>query len=150
MKLLIQRVQNAQIHIEDQLYSSIGRGLLVFLGIHKNDGGSQIGWCVKKLIHLRIFSDEQDKMNLSVKDIKGEILLVSQFTLYANCKNGRRPDYLDAAPPSTAIPLYEQFIAELKKEALPVKTGKFGANMQVSLINDGPVTLIIDSSMGSF
>ncbi|MBA2368335.1 MAG: D-tyrosyl-tRNA(Tyr) deacylase [Candidatus Protochlamydia sp.] len=145
MKLLIQRVQNAQIRIEDQLHSSIGRGLLVFLGFHKNDAVSQIGECVKKLVHLRIFSDEQNKMNLSVKDVSGEILLVSQFTLYANCKNGRRPDYMDAAPPLTAIPLYEEFIVKLKQEAVPVKTGKFGANMQVSLINDGPVTIIIDT-----
>ena len=145
MKLLIQRVKNAQVHIDEQLYSSIGNGMLVFLGIHKNDGINQIGWCVQKLVHLRIFSDQKNKMNLNVKDINGEIMLVSQFTLYANCSKGRRPDYLDAAAPSTAIPLYEEFMVQLKKEIGIVRSGKFGANMQISLINDGPVTLLIDS-----
>lgn len=145
MRLVIQRVREASVTIEENLYSAIGLGLLVFLGIHHDDGLPQIKWLIHKLIHLRIFSDEQGKMNRSLKEIEGEVLVVSQFTLYGNCLNGRRPDFIQAAPPALAQELYQQFIEHLRREIPVVKTGEFGANMQVALVNDGPVTLLIDS-----
>ncbi len=145
MRLVIQRATSAAVHIQQQLYSAIGPGLVVLLGIHKDDGLEQVKWCVNKLVHLRLFSDAQGKMNVNIKEKGGSILIVSQFTLYGNCLSGRRPDFLQAAPPPIALPLYQQFIEELKKEVQIVETGEFGADMQVSLINDGPVTLIIDS-----
>lgn len=146
MRLLIQRVQEAQVSIQKQLYSQIGPGLLVLLGIHKEDNDSQIKWLVNKLVHLRIFGDEEGKMNRSVKDIGGQILLVSQFTLYGNCLNGRRPDFIQAAPPPIAQPLYQQFIEQLNLEMnQPIQTGLFGAEMQISLVNDGPVTFLLES-----
>lgn len=144
MRLLIQRVQKAQLFIQKQLYSEIGPGLLVLLGIHKEDDASQIKWLVNKLVHLRIFSDEQGKMNRSVKEIDGQILVVSQFTLYANCLNGRRPDFIQAAPPAIAEPLYQQFVEQLNQEMGNIQTGVFGAEMQIALINDGPVTLLME------
>lgn len=144
MRLLVQRVQEARVFIQKEPYSEIGPGLFVLLGIHKEDDSSQIKWLVNKLVHLRIFSDEEGKMNRSVKDIKGEILLVSQFTLYGNCLKGRRPDFIQAAPPSIAKPLYQQFIAQLSQEIGKIQTGVFGAEMQIALINDGPVTLLIE------
>ncbi len=145
MRLVIQRVREASVTIEEKLYSAIGPGLLVLLGIHHDDGLPQIKWLIQKLVHLRIFSDEQGKMNRSVKDIEGEILVVSQFTLYGNCLNGRRPDFIQAAPPALAQALYQQFIEQLRQEIRVVKTGEFGAYMQVALVNDGPVTLLIES-----
>lgn len=144
MRLMIQRVKEAQVTIQGAVHSRIGPGLLVFLGIHKNDSAEVIGWLVNKLVNLRIFGDEQDKMNLSVKDIKGEILVVSQFTLYGNCQNGRRPDFIESAPPSIAEALYDTFVGEIKKEMGKVGTGQFREYMQVSLINDGPVTFMIE------
>ena len=148
MRLLIQRVQEAQVFIQKQLYSEIGPGLLVLLGIHKEDDASQIKWLVNKLIHLRIFSDEEGKMNRSLKEIGGQILIVSQFTLYGNCLNGRRPDFIQAAPPAIAQLLYQQFIEHLSQEIGTVRTGVFGAEMQISLINDGPVTFFIEPENG--
>jgi D-tyrosyl-tRNA(Tyr) deacylase len=145
MKLVIQRVLQAHVHIQQSLFSSIGPGLLVFIGIHQQDTLDQIRWCVNKLIHLRIFSDENGKMNKSIKESQGELLIVSQFTLYGNCLNGRRPDFIQAASPSLALPLYQQFVDEVKKEMESVKTGQFGADMQISLVNDGPVTFVIES-----
>lgn len=145
MRLLIQRVQEARLLIEKKLYSEIGPGLLVLLGIHKDDQASQIKWLVNKLVHLRIFNDEEGKMNRSVKDIKGQIMVVSQFTLYGNCSNGRRPDFIQAAPPALAQPLYQQFIDQLGQEIPSLQTGLFGAEMQIALINDGPVTFLIES-----
>lgn len=145
MRMIIQRVSEAQVYIQQKLFSSIGPGFLVLLGIHKDDSLEQVKWSVNKLIHLRLFGDEQGKMNLNIKEKKGEILVVSQFTLYGNCSSGRRPDFLQAAQPSIALPLYDQFVGILKKEIASVQTGEFGADMQVALINDGPVTLWLDS-----
>lgn len=145
MRVLIQRVKEAKVFIENEIYSSIEDGLLVFLGIHAYDEIQQIKWIVNKLIHLRVFNDENGKMNRSVMEVGAELLIVSQFTLYGNCMNGRRPDYFQAAPPQIAIPIYEKFIQLLRQEIKQVKTGKFGAHMEISLINDGPVTLFIES-----
>lgn len=144
MRLLIQRVQKAQVFIQQRLYSEIGPGLLVLMGIHKEDDASQLPWLVNKLIHLRIFSDEEGKMNRNVKEIEGQLLIVSQFTLYGNCLNGRRPDFIQAAPPTVAEPLYQKFIDQLRQEVAEVQTGVFGAEMQIALINDGPVTFLIE------
>lgn len=145
MRLVIQRVSQAQVIVEGKICGSIQRGLLVLMGIHQDDQSKEVKWLIQKLIHLRIFADDQGKMNLSIKDIQGEVLVVSQFTLYGNCLNGRRPDFIQSAPPGIALPLYHQFIEELKQEIPVVQTGQFGAYMQVSLINDGPVTFILES-----
>jgi D-tyrosyl-tRNA(Tyr) deacylase len=146
MRLHIQRVSRAQVEIEGTVFSAIGKGLLVLLGVTHNDSSELIPKLCKKLIELRIFNDSQGKMNLSVRDIGGEILVVSQFTLYADCRRGRRPDFLQAAPPEQANALYEEFVKELSGYEIPVKTGVFAADMQVGLVNDGPVTLLLDSS----
>lgn len=143
MRILIQRVKEAKVIIDQAVYSQIGSGLLVFLGIHKEDQAKDITWFVNKLVNLRIFSDSAGKMNLSLNETGGNILLVSQFTLYGNCLNGRRPDFIQAAPPDIAKPLYEAFIERLKLDIPKVQTGVFGAEMQISLINDGPVTFIL-------
>lgn len=146
MKAVIQRVQNASVSIEGQMHASIGKGLLILVGIQADDTDDDIEWLTGKIGSLRIFDDENDVMNLSVKEINGEILAVSQFTLMARTKKGNRPSYIDAARPEISIPLYEKFVGalneEMKKE---IKTGVFGANMQVALINDGPVTILIDT-----
>lgn len=145
MRLLIQRVSQASVAVDAEIVGRINEGLLVFLGIHKDDTEESVDWLVKKLVHLRIFEDGQGKMNLSIQDVRGEILLISQFTLYANCLSGRRPDFISAAPPSKALPLYERFIIELKKYPIHVQTGEFGARMKVSLTNEGPATFILDT-----
>ncbi len=145
MKVVIQRVTEASVEIEEAIYSSIKNGLLVLLGISVADEKEDVDWLCKKIIGLRIFSDENELMNLSVKDINGQILLVSQFTLYGDANKGNRPSFIQAARPEKAIPLYEYFIQQLCKNDINVHTGKFGADMKVSLINDGPVTIIIDS-----
>ena len=146
MKAVIQRVSNANVSINDSIYNSIGQGLMVLLGIEDADTIQDIDWMVGKISGLRIFDDDQGVMNLSVQEIRGEVLLISQFTLHASTKKGNRPSYLKAAKPDIAIPLYESFIQEASlKLNKPVKTGVFGANMKVSLLNDGPVTIIIDS-----
>ncbi len=144
MRLVVQRVKEAKVSVDHKVCGSIGKGLLVLLGIHKEDQPSQTIRLVKKLVNLRIFPDEQHKMNYSVKDIQGEVLVVSQFTLYGNCQNGRRPDFIASASATIAIPLYEKFVAEVAQEMGKVQTGIFGAMMEVALINDGPVTLIMD------
>ncbi len=144
MRIVIQRVSEASVDVEGKTVGSIGRGSLVFFGAHRDDQASQIPWLASKLVNLRIFSDAQDKMNLSLLDIQGSLLIVSQFTLYGNCREGRRPSLFDAAPPDQARSLYEEFVAEVKK-SVPVQTGIFGAMMQVKLINDGPVTFLIDA-----
>lgn len=146
MRLLIQRVSRAQVEIGGSVFSSIDRGLLVLLGITHSDSSELIPKLCRKLIELRIFNDEQGKMNLSVKDIGGELLVVSQFTLYADCRRGRRPDFLQAAQPGQAEALYKEFVRILAGYDLPVRTGVFAADMQVSLVNDGPVSLLLDSS----
>lgn len=145
MRALIQRVKRASVTINSQITGKINKGLLIFLGVDEDDTEKQVQYLVEKCTGLRIFTDEQDKMNLSVKDIKGEILVVSQFTLYGDCKKGKRPSFVRAARPETAIPLYESFIAHCKNTGLNVQTGEFGADMQIELINDGPVTIWLDT-----
>lgn len=145
MRLIVQRVSKAHVAVQDQIYGSIQKGLVVLLGIHKNDLLEDTPWFVNKLVHLRIFSDEMGKMNLSLKQVEGEVLVISQFTLYGNCLNGRRPDFIQAAPGHVALPIYQKFISELQQEVKKVETGQFGAEMQVSLVNEGPVTLIIEA-----
>ena len=146
MRVVIQRVKNAAVEIRNKNHSSVGQGLLIFLGIENDDGENDISWLCKKIIQLRIFDDKDGVMNLSVADIDGEILVISQFTLHAKTKKGNRPSYIKAAHPEIAIPLYEQFISNLVMlTGKDVGSGEFGAMMNVSLINDGPVTIIIDT-----
>lgn len=146
MKIVLQRVQEAKVTIDNKTVGAINKGLLLLLGIGNNDNEDDIDWLIKKVSQLRIFSDKSDKMNLSIQDIDGEVLVISQFTLFANIKKGNRPSYIAAARPETAIPLYELFIQKLGLViAKPIQTGVFGADMQVSLINNGPVTIIMDS-----
>jgi D-tyrosyl-tRNA(Tyr) deacylase len=143
---VIQRVSAAQLHIEGNLHASIGKGFVILVGIHVDDTEVDVDYLVGKIHGLRIFSDEAGKMNLSLEQVSGEILLVSQFTLYADTRKGNRPSYMSSARPETAIPLYEIMIQKLSKAiGSTIQTGEFGANMQVSLCNDGPVTIIIDS-----
>ena len=144
MKVLIQRVKNSSVKINNEIYSSISAGLLIFLGVEKNDTQNEALWLVDKILKLRIFEDENEKMNLSVTDIKGEILVVSQFTLAGSCKKGTRPSFDNAMPPKEAETLYEFFVSEMKKSGLNVQTGVFGAMMDVSLINDGPITFMLE------
>ena len=145
MKLVIQRVKESSVTIDNKLYSKIGKGILVLLGVEKGDTIEQAKWLSEKLLKLRIFEDEDNKMNLSIQDIKGEILVVSQFTLAGNCKKGTRPSFDNAELPNKANKLYEEF-CELLSKSVPVKTGVFGAMMDVALINDGPVTFILEKS----
>ncbi len=145
MRLLVQRVNEAKVDIDGTTKSKINDGFLVLLGIHKDDNESDIEYCIRKLANLRIFSDENDKLNLSIKDLNYEILLVSQFTLYASTRKGNRPSFDKCAKGDFARNLYEKFIDKLKEEDVAFQTGEFGADMKVSLTNDGPVTIIIDS-----
>ncbi len=144
MKALIQRVKEASVTIDGMLYSKIGAGLLVLLGVEKSDGSENAEKLAQKVMNLRIFEDENSKMNLSVQDIKGEILVVSQFTLCGDCKKGTRPSFDKAAPPDSANQLYEEFVNNIKNAGLKVETGKFRAMMDVALINDGPVTFMVE------
>ncbi len=146
MRLVIQRVTQAQVQIDQEVVGFIQKGLLVLLGVFQEDTQEDVDWLVQKLINMRIFSDEDGKMNLSLLDIQGELLVVSQFTLYASTKKGNRPGFTDSAKPEIAIPLYESFIQSAEKGLdKKVQTGRFGADMQISLVNDGPVTIWIDS-----
>jgi len=145
MRLLLQRVSAAEVSIEGRTHSSIEKGLLVFIGISQTDTNSVIPRLSQKLLELRIFEDTRGKMNLSVQDINGSLLVVSQFTLYADCRRGRRPDFIKAAPPRQAEELYNKFIEHLHKSGLLIRTGVFAANMQINLVNDGPVTIFLDS-----
>lgn len=144
MKLVIQRVRNAKVEIEGKINGEINKGYVVLVGAGHEDTKETVDYLVKKLINLRVFTDENDKMNLSIKDVGGELLIISQFTLYADCKKGNRPSFTDAAEPSKAEELYQYFIEECKNNGINVQTGIFGANMQVSLCNDGPVTIIME------
>ena len=146
MKLVVQRVKNAQVEVEGKLVGKIEQGFLVLLGVTHSDTKDQADYLVKKLCKLRVFTDENDKMNLGLKDINGELLIVSQFTLYADCSSGNRPSFTNAAKPDFANELYEYIIAECKKKINIVETGVFGADMKVELINDGPVTIILEKS----
>ena len=146
MKAVVQRVSSASVTINKIVTSEIKIGLLVLLGITHNDGSEDIDWLTKKLIGLRIFSNDQGLMNLSVNEVDGDILVISQFTLFASTKKGNRPSFLEAARPDVAIPLYEEFVDTLsRKLKKPVFTGEFGADMKVELLNDGPVTIVIDT-----
>jgi len=145
MRVVVQRVKHASVTINGTVNGKINNGFLVLLGIQSTDSEQDVDYLVKKVTNLRIFSDENDKMNLSLKDVNGELLIVSQFTLYANCKEGNRPSFVEAAKPDIAIPLYEYFVSECKKIIPVVETGIFGADMKVNLLNDGPVTIIMDS-----
>lgn len=148
MRLLIQRVISASVRVEEEIIASIGQGLLVFVGIHKNDIREMGSYLAEKLINLRIFQDEKDKMNFSLLDVKGDLLVVSQFTLYAETLQGRRPSFFESAQPEKAKNLYDEFLYDLRKRvkdsSIRVETGIFGASMQVNLINDGPVTILIE------
>jgi len=146
MKTVIQRVSQASVEINQQIKSKISIGLLILLGIEHDDTIEDIDWLCGKIARLRIFGDKSNVMNLSIMDVNGEILLISQFTLHANTKKGNRPSFVKAARPKIAVPIYNQFITQLERElGKPIQTGEFGADMKVALINDGPVTIIIDS-----
>lgn len=146
MKAVIQRVQHAGVSIGGELHASIGKGLLILVGIQADDTDEDIEWLTSKIGNLRVFDDENGVMNLSVKEINGEILAVSQFTLMARTKKGNRPSYIDAARPEISVPLYERFVRAMNEEIQKeIKTGVFGSNMQVDLTNDGPVTILMDT-----
>lgn len=145
MKLVIQRVTNAEVKIEGKTVSEIQKGFLVLVGIKQGDTKEQADFLIKKLCNLRVFEDEFNKMNLSVKDVNGKLLIVSQFTLYADCKKGNRPSFIEAERPEIAEGLYEYFKQGCKNEGIEVESGIFGADMKVSLINDGPVTIVIEA-----
>ena len=146
MRAVIQRVSQASVSIDKQVKSSIGNGLLILLGIVDSDTSEDIDWLCNKIVNLRVFSDEDGVMNHSIKDVNGDALVVSQFTLHASTKKGNRPSYIKAAKPEVAIPLYDEFVEKLKITlGKSVSTGEFGAMMDVSLVNDGPVTIIIDT-----
>ena len=146
MKVVIQRVSSASVTIDNKVVADIQKGLLVLVGIEDLDNQEDSNWLASKIVNIRIFGDENDVMNLSVKDVDGDIIVVSQFTLHAATKKGNRPSYIKASKPEIAIPLYENFVLQLEKEiGKKVQTGIFGADMKVGLVNDGPVTIIIDS-----
>lgn len=146
MRAVIQRVTEATVTIDGKVKSQIGKGLLILLGIEEADTQEDIEWLSAKIVKLRIFSDDAGVMNLSVQDIDGEIIVVSQFTLHAQTKKGNRPSYIKAAGPQVSVPIYEAFIKKIEKDlGKPIQTGEFGADMKVALINDGPVTIIIDT-----
>lgn len=150
MRLVVQRVNEANVKVDSKIVGQIKKGFLVLLGIKSTDTKKDADYLVRKLVNLRIFSDENDKMNLALKDVDGELLIISQFTLYGDCKkSGNRPSFSDSAKPELAIPLYEYFIEECKKQVPIVQTGIFGSDMKVSLLNDGPVTIILDSALNT-
>lgn len=147
MKLVIQRVSEASVTVDGRTTGSIGKGFLVLIGVGQADTKEDADFYIRKMLGLRIFEDEQGKTNLSLRDVNGELLLVSQFTLYANCKKGNRPSFVDAGAPDMAEALYEYIIEECKKQVLVVECGEFGADMKVRLCNDGPFTVILDESI---
>ncbi|HJT82064.1 MAG TPA: D-aminoacyl-tRNA deacylase [Chthoniobacterales bacterium] len=146
MRAVIQRVSRASVTIEQREHAAIGAGLLILVGIEEADGQDDVEWLAARVSRLRVFNDENGVMNLSVQDINGELLVVSQFTLHASTRKGNRPSYIRAARPETAIPLYQEFLRVLERESgRPVKRGQFGADMKIALVNDGPVTIVIDT-----
>ncbi|WP_288244919.1 D-aminoacyl-tRNA deacylase [uncultured Chryseobacterium sp.] len=145
MKIVIQRVSESYVKVDGKIVGEIGKGLMLLVGIDENDMETDADWLVQKILNLRIFGDEDGKLNLSVQDIKGEILCISQFTLIADYKKGNRPSFIKAAKPDKAIPLFDYFKQEISKSGLKTESGIFGADMKVSLINDGPVTIVMDS-----
>ena len=146
MRAVLQRVSRASVVIDGETVGAIGHGLLVLLGVAPADSAAEAEWLAEKVARLRVFNDEAGKMNRDTADVGGALLVVSQFTLHGDCRKGRRPSFITAAPPEIAIPLYEAFINALRGLGLPVQTGRFGAMMQVELVNDGPVTLILDTA----
>lgn len=151
MRIVVQRVSEASVRIDGNIVGSISQGLMILVGVETIDSQSDADYLIQKLINLRIFSDEEGKMNLSIQDVGGELLVVSQFTLHAFTKKGNRPSYIRAARPKQAIPVYTYFIEQAQKELKSkIQTGEFGADMKVSLVNDGPVTIIIDSANKEF
>lgn len=145
MKVVLQRVKRAEVRIDSRITGKIDRGFLLLAGFTKTDSEETLQWMADKIISLRLFPDAEDKMNLALEDVSGGLLVVSQFTLYGDARKGRRPSFIDAAPPDIAIPLYERFVQILREKAPgPVETGEFGAMMDVELVNDGPVTLILE------
>lgn len=144
MRLLIQRVKSASVTVESKIIGKINKGFLVLLGVTHNDTKEEVDYLVKKLCNLRVFEDENGKMNLSIKNIDGELLIVSQFTLYADTSSGNRPSFINAAKPNKANEVYEYFIKRCKEENIKTETGIFGADMQVELLNDGPVTILLE------
>lgn len=145
MRAVVQRVSSARVRIDNAVVGEIDRGLLVLLGITHDDLQAQADWLAEKIVGLRIFEDDAGKMNLSLDEVRGSMLIVSQFTLYGDCRKGRRPSFVDAARPEHAVPLYEAFIRAVQGLGISVATGRFGAMMQVELVNDGPVTLIVEA-----
>jgi len=145
MRAVVQRVSHCEVTVDSETTGRIESGLAVFLGVSRSDTEKEADYMSDKITHLRIFADDHGKMNLSVKDVDGEVLVVSQFTLYGDCRKGRRPSYNDAAPPDLAKSLYYYFVDSLRKKGLSIATGRFQAMMEVSLVNDGPVTILLDS-----
>jgi D-tyrosyl-tRNA(Tyr) deacylase len=145
MKAVVQRVKSSEVWVDGRLSGKIGKGLLVFVGVGKGDGENDLSYLTSKIPDLRIFEDDSGKFNLSLKEIKGEMLVVSQFTLYGDTKKGRRPSFTEAEEPGIAKELYERFISKVREDGIRVQTGEFQAKMEVHLINDGPVTLLLDS-----
>ena len=146
MKFIVQKVEKAKVEVDGKVVGKINKGFMVLIGVKENDTKKEADYLVNKLINLRIFEDEQEKMNLSLKDVGGELLVVSQFTLYGDCRKGRRPSFSSAARPEVATKLYEEFIEKARKEGIVTKTGQFGAHMMVDLTNDGPVTILLESN----
>ena len=144
MRAVVQRVSRARVVVAGETVGDIGRGLLVLLGVAPTDTREQVSWMAEKIAGMRLFRDAEEKMNLSVQDVGGAVLVVSQFTLYGDCSKGKRPSFIDAAKPEIAIPLYEAFLDALRALGIPVAAGRFGADMAVELVNDGPVTMILD------
>ncbi len=146
MRVVLQRVARARVTVDGRVTGQVGKGFLLLAGFRADDGEETLRWMTDKIISLRLFADAEQKMNLGLEDVGGGLLVVSQFTLYGDTRKGRRPSFIDAAPPAIAIPLYERFVALLRERAPgPVETGEFGAMMDVELVNDGPVTIILDS-----
>lgn len=145
MRAVVQRVSSSKVTVDEEVVGKVNKGLLVLLGVTHDDTSKDVDYMVDKVTNLRIFEDENDKMNLSLKDVDGEILAVSQFTLYGDCRRGRRPSFSDAARPDVANPLYEEFVQKVRDLGINVGTGKFGAHMMVDLTNDGPVTILLES-----
>ena len=145
MRVVVQRVKHSSVAVDGNIVGKINEGLLILLGIKNGDTEKDVTWLANKVVSLRIFEDENGKMNKELKEINGSILLISQFTLYGDCVKGKRPSFIEAAKPEIAIPLYEKFIDTLKNQGINVETGIFGADMKVELLNDGPVTIVLDS-----
>ncbi len=145
MRIIVQRVKGASVEVDENTVGQIGKGLLVFLGVGREDDESDLDYMVNKVLGLRIFEDEDDKMNLSLEDTEGELLVISQFTLYGDARKGRRPSFIESAAPDMGEDYYEKFVEKCKDRGLKVETGIFGADMKVNLINDGPVTIMLDS-----